>query len=299
MGFYDLPAQPPFLHPDAIDFARKCYDWSLAASRRDDLRLLGDIAYGADYYQRVDVYSPCERLDGLPVIVFVHGGAFRAGYKEWQGFMAPPFVSLPAVFVSPSYRLAPEHRFPTPIEDVAASVAWVHKNIEHFGGDPQKIFIGGHSAGGQLATIVALDPRWLAPHGLSPSIFKGVLPISAPLNLSYDPTDPINDFPLNVRAGWLSSDDEYALADPSRLVRSDAPPFYITAGEKDLGRFAREAVEFHRMLVDRAVPAAIEIFPDLGHFDTNLECINETHPWVIRAKQFMLTARPPGSARRR
>ena len=69
--------------------------------------------------------------------------------------------------VAASYRLAPKAQPPAYLEDSAAAVAWVIKNIERYGGDPKKVFVSGHSAGAYLATMIAMDPKWLAEHQLS------------------------------------------------------------------------------------------------------------------------------------
>jgi arylformamidase len=95
----------------------------------------------------------------LLVFAFIHGGAWTSGCKEWMGFMAPSFVGLPLVFVSISYRKAPDHRLSVQLDDITSALAWITANIDQYGGDPARLFIGGHSAGGHLAALVALRPE--------------------------------------------------------------------------------------------------------------------------------------------
>ena len=114
-------------------------------------RCVLDIPYGPDKLQRLDIYLPRqEGLSGLPVYVNIHGGGWTHGYKEWMGLNAPVITEFPAVYVSLSYRLAPEHRYPAPLDDCLAGVAWVYKNIARHGGNPDNIIVGGHSAGDTL-----------------------------------------------------------------------------------------------------------------------------------------------------
>src|SRR5258707_13555832 len=95
-----------------------------------------------------------------------------------MAFMAPPLASLPAVYVSVSYRLAPKVRWPAPLDDCLAALAWVYKNIRQHGGDPARIFVGGHSAGAQLAAMVTLRRDLYAAHGLPAAAVKACFPFS-------------------------------------------------------------------------------------------------------------------------
>ena len=87
--------------------------------------------------------------------MFAHGGAWTHGYKEWTGLMAPVFTAVPAIFVSVSYRLAPENRFPVPLDDCIDALAYVHRHIADHGGNPARIYVGGHS--GRRASVCAGD----------------------------------------------------------------------------------------------------------------------------------------------
>jgi acetyl esterase/lipase len=129
MSFADLPPLAPMIHPEANDYAAA----AVALSKRalNVCPHLLDIPYGADYWQRLDLFRPAAPVRGpLPVLAFVHGGAWMSGCKEWLGFMAPSVVGLPALFVSVSYRKAPEHRLSVQVADIVAALAWIAKNID-------------------------------------------------------------------------------------------------------------------------------------------------------------------------
>lgn len=133
----------------------------------------------------LDIYSPLTggpdtpRPVGVyPVLVLIHGGSWRTGDKRDATVAAvksPYFTSHGIIFVSINYRLAPFVKYPGPVEDVAAALAWIDQYIGYYGGDPRQIYVMGHSAGGQLAALVATDEQYLAAHSLKLEIIHGVI----------------------------------------------------------------------------------------------------------------------------
>jgi len=151
-----------------------------AFARAADFTITTDVPYiadAADAYQaercRLDIVSPKD-AQGLPVLVFFHGGGLTEGKKFF-----PAMDRAGLVIVTAGYRLSPNATWPVMIEDAAAAVAWVFKNIQAHGGDPKKIFVSGHSAGGYLSALVGMDARWLKPHGISNLDLAGIIPVSA------------------------------------------------------------------------------------------------------------------------
>jgi len=109
------------------------------------------VNYGTDRGQHLDVYAPMG-ASSLPVLLFLHGGAWINGHLGWLRFMAPALLSLPAILVAATYRLAPRCRWPAQEEDAHAALNVVYRAAAEWGGDdPGRIVIGGHSAGAQLA----------------------------------------------------------------------------------------------------------------------------------------------------
>lgn len=127
----------------------------------------------------LDVYAPDPPVEGSPVMVWVHGGGFRVSDKASSKDLGPKpefFVSkLGYVFVSVNYRLLPEGQYPTNVQDVANALAWVSDHIAEFGGNPDQIFLMGHSAGAALVANVATDESFLKKAGKSFAILKGVI----------------------------------------------------------------------------------------------------------------------------
>jgi acetyl esterase/lipase len=112
----------------------------------------------------------------LPVILYIHGGSFCLGDKVSSVTTMPQvFTSNGFVFVSIDYRLSPAVHFPAHVQDVASAIAWIHSSIGRYDGDPNRIFLLGHSAGAQLAALVSTDQRYLLRHGLSLKTVSGVV----------------------------------------------------------------------------------------------------------------------------
>lgn len=137
-----------------------------------------DIPYVESGHPRqvLDVYAPAG-AEGRPVVLWIHGGGWQAGDKSSVALKPQAFMDAGLVFVSTNYRLLPEVDMETIVRDVARSIGWVSRHIAEFGGDPERLLIGGHSAGAQLAALVSTDHRYLEAEGLLPSILKGCVPV--------------------------------------------------------------------------------------------------------------------------
>jgi acetyl esterase/lipase len=145
---------------------------------------VSDILYrkdaDSDYVKeqcRLDVYYPKE-VENFATIVWFHGGGLREGVRQWGEHVAKRFTSEGMAVVLVSYRLSPKVKCPVYIDDAAAAVAWTFKNIVEYKGDPDKIFISGHSAGGYLTSIVGVDKRYLKKYEVSAERIAGLMPIS-------------------------------------------------------------------------------------------------------------------------
>ncbi len=166
-----------------------------------------DYVAGSDYANdkdKLDLFMP-EGIDDAPVLVFFHGGALTAGNKSAGEALATRFVPQGVGIVSANYRLSPGVMHPAHTQDAAAAFAWVVENIERYGGDPERVFVSGHSAGAYLAALVALDPSYLAAHGLGLEAVRGAIPISAFLFVEETARDRIKTVWGEDPAAWLSA----------------------------------------------------------------------------------------------
>jgi acetyl esterase/lipase len=137
-----------------------------------------NIPYAQPAHERqvLDIYSPKDAKK-LPVVFWIHGGGWQTGDKTSVQAKPQAFVDKGFVFVSTNYRLLPDFDMGTIIRDVAKSLAWVHGHVAEYGGDPERIFVMGHSAGAQLAAIVSIDERYLKAEGQSLAFIKGCVPV--------------------------------------------------------------------------------------------------------------------------
>lgn len=143
-------------------------------------QLQADIPYvtGGHARQVLDVYRP-ERAGegGRPVIFWIHGGGWQVGDKRDVALKPKALTDKGVVFVSTNYRLLPEVEMGALVRDVAKALGWVSRNIAEYGGDPQRIFVGGHSAGAQLAALLCTDDRYLKEEGVPFQALRGCVPV--------------------------------------------------------------------------------------------------------------------------
>jgi acetyl esterase/lipase len=138
-----------------------------------------DIAYGQLKEQKLDIYIPQAQDAPLPVVIFFHGGRWTFGDKSQYKFVGMTLSNLGYVVVIPNTRLYPQVKFPVFIEDAAESVAWVHRNIDQYGGN-QELFIAGHSSGAHMGALLIADQSYLKPFNLNPSIVSAFAGMAGP-----------------------------------------------------------------------------------------------------------------------
>ena len=143
---------------------------------KHDVDYLSDSNYknGKDL---LDIYMP-DGAEHVPVIVYFHGGALMMGSKRDGAIVASRILPMGIGVVIPNYRLSPGVQHPAHIQDAAAATAWVVENIKSYGGDPDNVYVAGHSAGAYLAALLALDPSHLSAHDVDASSIRGAIPIS-------------------------------------------------------------------------------------------------------------------------
>ena len=179
---------------------------------------------------KLDIYFPANK-NSFPTVIWFHGGGLKAGNKYLPEKLKAQGIAVIAV----NYRLYPKAKSPSYIEDAAAAVAWTLNNIEAFGGDPELVFLSGHSAGGYLTSMVGLDKRWLKKHDLDANQLAGLIPFSG---------HTITHMTVREERGIPYTQaviDELA---PVFHVRKDAPPLLLITGDRNLemkGRYEENA----------------------------------------------------------
>ena len=140
--------------------------------------LTSNVPYADPAHERqvLDIYAP-DDAKNLPVVFWIHGGGWQTGDKTSVQIKPRVFTQHGFVFVSTNHRLLPNVEMGILIRDVAKSLGWVHKNIATHGGDPKRMFVMGHSSGGQLAALLCIDDRYLKAEGVPFEVLKGCVPV--------------------------------------------------------------------------------------------------------------------------
>ena len=224
---------------------------------------------------RLDVYHPVDKED-YPTIVWFHGGGLKGGRRFIPEALQEKNVAVVAV----NYRLHPNVKSPAYIEDAAAAVAWVIKNIAKYGGSPRRLFVSGHSAGGYLTSMIGLDKRWLKKHGADPDQLAGLIPFSG---------HTITHFTVRAERGIDGKQPVIDDMAPLFHIRKDCPPLLLITGDRKLellGRYEENAYLWRMMQV-------------VGHPDTTImeldgynhgQMAQSAHPLLLRFIRRILNA---------
>jgi acetyl esterase/lipase len=178
---------------------------------------------------KLDLYLPKDKTN-FPVLFFVHGGSWRTGDRSLYAALGNYFAARGYGVAIPSYRLGPQNPHPAQMEDVAAAFAWVYRNSTDFGGDKARIYAAGHSAGGHLVSLLALDRRYLQKHNLPLNAIHAVVTMSG----VYD----VREAPAFV------FDGNRAEASPIEYAGTQTPPFLITYCQWDYLGLPKQARDF-------------------------------------------------------
>jgi arylformamidase len=230
-----------------------------ALARRESQPQL-DMAYGSAAGEKLDIFPPSQPVTGgAPVLVFIHGGWWRALDKAEHAFVAPAFNAQGALVVVPNYALCPAVSIEHIALQMAAMLAWVWRNVARYGGDPSRIALVGHSAGGHLATML-LCCRWKEVAADLPA-----QPVSGALSISglYD-LEPLRHTPF-IQGDLKLTPNSVARLSPAFFTRPKGPKLYAAVGLDESDEFLRQ----NRLIRDVWGPTAVpvcETIPGTNHF---------------------------------
>lgn len=217
-------------------------------------------AYGPTPIERVDVYRASRRQ--APIQVYIHGGGWRSGSARNDAFAAEMFVNAGITFVAVDYvGVNDTGGNLLPLGDQARrAVAWVHRNARRFGGDPDRIHVSGHSAGGHLAAVV-LTTDW-SQLGLPQNIIKGGIVASGMYDLR-----PVR---LSSRSRYVHIDEEAEQTlSPLRHLDKVAAPMVVVYGSEETPEFQRQGRDFAAALKSAGKPAELIVGQGYNHFELN------------------------------
>lgn len=222
---------------------------------------------GADPVKHtLDIFQP-EGRQGLPVLLFFHGGVWQQGDKANYTNVGQALARRGIVTLVVNYRLTPTVRHPEHTRDAARAAAWALENVERFGGRKDRVFLSGHSAGGHLVTLLLFDPSYLKATGHAPEELAGVIALSG----VFDLTRPIDDTPEGGFKGFIFppfGEDKAAraAASPVTHLRPVKPPLWVVLAGDDYKDMIKQSKDFVAALKARKLPVTFLTVPGRGHF---------------------------------
>ena len=217
-----------------------------------------DVAFGTDPRQKLDVYTPKDLKAPAPIVVFIYGGSWNAGDRRDYKFVGEALAARGIVAVIADYRLYPQVRYPSFVEDGAMAVAWTIRHAKEIGGDPKQLFLMGHSAGAYNAAMIALDKRWLNNVSLSPNVLRGWIGLAGPYDFL-----PIENPDVKPVFFHPNSPPD---SQPINHVTAGAPPALLMASNKDdLVNPKRNTAGLAQKLRDAGVPVKDLYFNNTSH----------------------------------
>ena len=217
------------------------------------------IVFDADHQLALDVYAPAH-AEHAPVVVFFYGGDWVRGERAWYRFVGTALSARGVIVVIPDYRKYPQVRMDGFMQDAARAVAWTHQHASELGGTPDDIFVMGHSAGGQIAALVATDPKWLGAYDIRPADLAGFIGLAG----CYD-FMPIPAHETDMLGMFGRSMDEQKKAQPVLHVHGAEPPMLLMQGSNDHEVDPANAISLTRTMQAHHEDVTLKLYPGLGH----------------------------------
>jgi acetyl esterase/lipase len=220
-----------------------------------------NLAYGSDPQHRLDVYVP-DQAAGVPrpVVLFWHGGRWSFGDKSDYRFVGAALAEAGYVAVVANYRHYPQVKMPGFMDDAAQAALWTAAHAHEFGGDRERLYLMGHSAGAHLAALVTLNTGYFAATGQPAPRIAGVIGLSGPYDflplLEVDVQDMFGPPPL------------YPQSQPINFLRADAPAMLLVHGLGDDTVWPKNSRNLASALSALNVPVTLKLYPKLSHADT-------------------------------
>jgi len=267
----DIQYNQGTLVPDLAPYQAHWSAASEAARHNYDCKL--DIVYGSSDRERLDLFRPVNPVG--PVVVMIHGGAWRRLSKEQAAFSAPVMLDAGAGFVALGFDLIDQVPLAEMVRQIRAGVAWVYYNAATHGLDPERIYLHGFSSGAHLAANV-LAGGWRAEAGLPENLVKGAVLCSGPYDL-----EPVV---LSARSVYLKLNSAGAVPlTPNNFVPTGGPPIVVAWGEGELGEFRRQGTAFSKDWRAAGNFAHTIELEGANHFDACLALAEPNGPLVRAA----------------
>jgi acetyl esterase/lipase len=243
---------------------------------RKELRNELDVPYGKDPKQRLDLYFPAQKASNAPVLLFLHGGGFREGDRKQYGYVAEPFAKQGIITVVASYRLTPKFAHPAQPDDARAAVAWIHRNIARHGGNPNAIYVSGHSAGAILTADIGVDLSWMDEMKIPRAALRGIVPISGPYDLAG----------YKELSEYIPTPAAAASASAIRHVNAPAPLAIVAYGSLE-SRFMATSADLAKAIEAKGAKATLLVLDGKDHAGTVWD-LSDAHSPLTQAMLAMI-----------
>lgn len=219
-----------------------------------------NLVFDAKHQLALDVYAP-DHAQHAPVVVFFYGGSWVHGERAWYRFVGTTLAAHGVVVVIPDYRKVPQVKLDGFMQDAANAVAWAHAHAAEFGGAPDDVFVMGHSAGGQIAALLATDPAWLAAHDMRPAELAGFIGLAGcyafvPITAKKD-QDMLDAFGTTLA--------EQRRAEPISHLGGAEPPMLLLQGAADHDVDPSNALALNQAMQAQHGDVTLKLYPGVGH----------------------------------
>lgn len=255
--------QRTLVHDPQVYKARKV---SESARVRSKLSAIYDVQYGAGPDETLDLFRAVS--PHRPILVFIHGGAWKAGNKDESSYVAEWFVAREINVAILNFSLVPDVRLEEQVRQVASAIQWLHKMGSHFGLDSKRLVVLGHSSGAHLAAM--MGPRsWTGDRTI-----RGVAAFSGMYDL-----EPVR---LSWRNQYLRlSEEEAKLLSPIQMIHTSQPPMVIGYGSNELAEFQRQGRDYCSALRKHRCDVSEMVFEGKNHFDVQEMLIDPDSSLVL------------------
>jgi len=241
-----------------------------SARAREALEGARDVAFGPHKDQVLDVFRAADQTTPAPVNLFIHGGYWRRLTKKENGFAALAMAPAGATVMVNSYSLAPDVHLDVIVRQCRDAVAWAYRNAAEHGGDPERLYVSGHSAGGHLVGMM-LATDWAGEYGLPADVIKGATALSGIFDMR-----PLR---LAEPQEWLQLSKDAALRNsPLFNLPPHKCPVIVAYGENDPPGFHDQSKAYIAALKEHGVEVATTDLPGLDHFAAGNEIMDPERP---------------------
>lgn len=216
---------------------------------------------------KLDVYTP-DNARNAPVVIFYFGSRWQSGSRDEFEFVGNALASQGIVAVLPSYRFYPQVKYPGFVQDSAKAVAWVHRAIGNYGGDPNRIVVMGYSAGAYNAAMLALDDEFMKGVGGSRDWLRGMIGLAGPYDFL-----PLTQPDLRDLFG---PPEQFDRTQPVVWADGRNPPLLLVHGENDNNIFVSNTRSLAQRVKNSGGPVTTLIYPELSH-EMIIECFSSTY----------------------